>query len=656
MFRTLKAQVAQHFRTMASQPLFYVPIDRDEIWQVYLDGFDDPAVKQEHTCNCCKSFLRQYGGIVMIAHDKVVSLWDMPRVDPVYMRAISNLAAYIYARPITDIFLNAFPKCGTDTNLDRQRGVTWEHFFIELPRQCVQVDVDTKQGAARDAHHVLKRSLDELTIHATETVLALIGDNALYRGTEHAGLLQSFLSLQKAYAETAGKDLFCWTHSYGGGAITRIRNTAIGTLLIDLSEEMGLDVAVARYERVVAPTNYKRPSAAVTPKMVEQAKETLLRLELLDSLERRYANETDLDINDVLFVYKPAQIADVFGEITQESIVNPRAFSKAPAVSIADFLTQVVPTAKSLAVLLEGKHSANFVTLVTAQDPTVPLLFKWSNPFSWSYTGGITDAIKGRVKDAGGNVEGELRVSLAWHNHDDLDLHVYEPNGNHIYYPNKRVKHQSSGMLDVDMNAGRRTTRTPVENIIWTDKHRMQEGTYKVQVHNYAKRETVDVGFTVQVECAGEMWEFAYPENPHDRATHSIVDLQYARQSGALLKGSSPSKVVQHQQWGLRTAQWHQIRLLCLSPNYWGTDATGNKHYFFMLAGCVADEAPRPFYNEFLKQGLEVHRKVFEILGSKITIAHTTNQLSGLGFSETARSQVLVQAETRTRQVYNVHF
>lgn len=49
------------------------------------------------------------------------------------------------------------------------------------------------------------------------------------------------------------------------------------------------------------------------------------------------------------------------------------------------------------------------------------------NNFSWAYTGGITDSIKERVKQAGGNVDGELRISLSWFNFDDLDLHVIEP-------------------------------------------------------------------------------------------------------------------------------------------------------------------------------------------------------------------------------------
>ena len=656
MFHTLKRQVAHHFYQIASQPLFTVEINRDAIWQTYLDGFDDPVIRQEHTCNACKSFLRQWGGIITIDNLCMVSLWDGLTVEPVYAKSISNLAAYVHARPVTDIFLDAFPKCGTDKNVDRQRGVTWEHLYIELPRHLVQPNGDALRGEARDNKQVLHRSLEELTIHATETALGLISENALYRGKEHEGLLQAFLQLQHAYAATDEQDHFCWAHSLRGGALTRIRNTAIGTLLIDLSGGLALEQAVAKYERVVAPTNYKRPSAVVTPRMVEDARALLAQLELLDSLNRRYANETDLRVDNLLFVHKPSGLRDVFGEIAQEVVVNPRAYAKAEEMGIADFLAHVVPTAQSIAVLLEQRHFDNFVTLITADDDTVPLLFKWDNPFSWSYTGGITDAIKERVKDAGGTVQGELRVSLAWYNYDDLDLHVHEPDGNHIYFYNTRIQHPSSGMLDVDMNAGMGTTRTPVENIIWTNKQSMHEGIYKIIVHDFRHRETQGGGFTVQVECAGEVWEFDYAHNPKNREYQKIVECAYSRKDGLHIQEQAQSSVTQRQKWGLRTAQWHTVTKMLLSPNYWGTNASGNKHYLFMLAGCVSDESPRPFYNEFLKPELEVHRKVFETLGGKITIASTPHQVSGLGFSETKRVQVIAQVGNRTKRVLKVNF
>jgi len=643
---------------MSSQALFYTTVDREDIWHAYLEGFTDPIIRQEHTCNACKSFIRQFGGIVTLNDERKVSLWEEFDVASVYVKPLSNLAAYVQSQPVTDVFVHTERQCGIAKNVDRSRSITWNHFALTLPTQVVRTDVDVYCGEVRTNKQVLQRSLEELSVEATMAVLGLISDNVLYRGIEHKGLLQSFLALQQAYAMSTGREHFCWTHAVRGGVVTRIRNTAIGTLLVDLSEGVDLEAAVAKYERVVAPTNYKRPTALVTSAMVEQARATLERLELLDSLNRRTVTETDLDINNLLFIHKPTSRTDVLTEIVQEAIVSSRTFAKAQEIHITDFLTHVVPTAHMITVLLEPTHLDNFMTLVTAQDNTTPLLFKWDNPFSWSYTGGIADAIKERVKDAGGNVDGVLRVSLAWHNYDDLDLHVHEPDGNHIYYPRKRMRQLSSGMLDVDMNAGHGTTRTPVENIIWTDDRRMKEGTYVIKVHNFAQRETTQTGFTVQIACAGEQWEFDYVVNPRNAVYQDIITLHWTRQQGVRFHDYTTSRVIQRQRWGLRTAQFHQVHSLLVSPNHWKSNAIGNKHYFFILSGCETDEAPRPFYNEFLKPELEVHRKVFEIIGSKMPVIILPGQLSGLGFSETKRAQLIVQVQgnTRVKRVMKIIF
>ena len=64
MFNELKQKVRENFDKMAKDPhLFYVTVDRDKVWELYLSGFEDSEERQHHNCNACKSFLRQYAGI-----------------------------------------------------------------------------------------------------------------------------------------------------------------------------------------------------------------------------------------------------------------------------------------------------------------------------------------------------------------------------------------------------------------------------------------------------------------------------------------------------------------------------------------------------------------------------------------------------------------
>lgn len=657
MFNQLKVAVQANFNTMATGDLFYVAIDREKIWNTYLDAFPDDE-RQSHNCNCCKSFLRQWSGIVSISSDGARStIWDNIEVEG-YTAAVKALSNYIHSLPITDVFLNEFANCGTDKNFDSVKQVTWEHFNIVLPQRFVnRSNIDTVRGEKRTDKETLKRAIAEIPAEATETVLELIDQGSLYRGSEFQPNLKKFRNLQTSLKDAADDDFWAFSVTTPQ-TVSRIRNTSIGTLLVNLSENMDLDTAVAKFEQVVAPTNYKRPSALVTPKMVEQAKVKLDEMGLTASLDRRFANEADLSAQDILYVDKSSKITDVFGEISKDAQVNPRTFSKTEEVSINDFIEKIIPNSTSIEVLLENRHLPNMVSLLTAVNKESKSLFKWDNLFSWSYTGGITDSIKERVKAAGGNVEGVLRVSLSWFNFDDLDLHVIEPretytrSGIEIYYGSPRSS--TSGFLDVDMNAGSGRTREAVENIAWTDESKMLEGTYQVYVKSYSKREHIDQGFNIQIEYKGEMFEFS-GKTPLNGQSDLVVKFKYSKTGGIVFENNVSSTVSSKDKWGLKTNSFQKVKSIMLSPNYW-EKATGNKHFLFFLENAVNDEQPRGFFNEFLKDEFTENRKVFEVLGSKLKVEPTENQLSGVGFSETNRNNIIVKVTGKFTRTLKITF
>ncbi len=91
----------------------------------------------------------------------------------------------------------------------------------------------------------------------------------------------------------------------------------------------------------------------------------------------------------------------------------------------------------------------------------------------------LETAIDERLEREGG-ASGVVQISLAWDDYNDLDLHLFCPSGERIYFNNKRS--DCGGLLDVDMNV-RPLSNTPVENVVWTNTAPL--GTYKVGVHFY---------------------------------------------------------------------------------------------------------------------------------------------------------------------------
>jgi hypothetical protein len=92
------------------------------------------------------------------------------------------------------------------------------------------------------------------------------------------------------------------------------------------------------------------------------------------------------------------------------------------------------------------------------------------------------------------------------------------------------------------------------------------------------------------------------------------------------------------------------------SPNHWDGHGVGNKHYMFVLDGCKNPEPARGFFNEFLSNELDAHRKVLEVLGSTLRVDPTDSQLCGIGFSSTQRNSVLCRVKGSFNRVVKISF
>jgi len=669
-FIQLKIAVQKQFDKMSEIGLWRTSVDKDELWDTYLGSFRpefNPIFRERtvHDCQCCKQFIRSVGNVVSIdADNNLISIWDIDTsVD--YQAVANAMAAKVKAHAIDNIFLHYEGSVGTDHNHQQNDDgsiTTWDHFHQKLDRKYVKKNADI--GSALSIHtgnkEVFMRSMVEISLESAEIVLELIEQGSLYRGDEHKAVIEVFIDYKRRFGDVQYDvmDNYCWQMSGKLGTASRFRNTVIGTLLSDLSDGVDLEKAVKSFESKVAPTNYKRPTALITQTMIKKAQEKVISLGIEESLNRRYAISNDITVNNVLFANRAKKAeGNIFDTLSNEVSINPQKLKKVEEVSIDKFVKDILPKAEVIELLVENKHSGNLMSLIAPMNADSPNLFKWNNGFSWSYNGEVTDSIKARVAKAGGNVNGILRCSLSWFNSDDLDIHIVEPSGGqHIYYGNKGP-HRSTGVLDVDMNvniSGSDFSREAVENIVWTDKRKMQEGIYKVSVNNYTYREPIDIGFDVEIEYEGDIHSFHYDRKVNN--TVVVAEFEFSQENGIKFINSLPSTQSVRQEWNLNTQQFHKVSMMMHSPNHWDGNETGNKHWFFILDNCQSENDARGFYNEFLSNSLQEHRKVFEVLGSKMKAKYDPDQLSGLGFSSTQRNSVYCKVTGSFNRTVKINF
>lgn len=658
-FHLFSKAVEARFKKMSTAELFEV--DATDLYETYLAAFpagSNPLfrVRTEHDCSCCKNFIRNIGHVVSLFSDRVATVWDVEDLPYPYDVVAKALGDHVRQLPIKGVYRTKERRYGNETTRELRDGevIEWKHFNCTIDNHHYTGMPEKDRGDINTTAGVMRRGLEELTIEALDTTLDLINSNGLYRGDEHKAALVGFLSLKVDYDHAPDKSSFIWRKLRNSAA--RFRNTVIGSLVIDLSAGVDLEDAVRMFEKKVAPENYKRPTALITQKMVDSAIKDIDALGLTTAIERRYAVLDDVSVNDVLFVDNSVrgQMKGGLAGLLSDS-VKPQAIDVKGAedIAVADFLDRVVPQSSSIDLLLKNDHLSKFMSVTAPVHADAEPLFAWDNGFAWSYDGDVADSIKERVKRAGGNVDAALRVSLAWSNYDDLDIHAILPSGREIAYFNP------GGILDVDMNAGGPHTRTPVENLSWI-RSKLIDGTYRIHVNQFQRRETENVGFTIELANGGDVKTFSYDKAMRPGENVLVFDLMMKSglvESIQIAPGITSSSISQ-EKWGIKTETLVPVDTLITSPNHWaGEHGNGNKHWFFILKGCKNPGQARGIYNEFLRSSLTPHRKVLEVLGAKTKCPPSDNQLSGVGFSSTRHDQATVVVKGNSiNKAFNIHF
>ncbi len=673
-FAPFALSVHTRFTQLAKQgELFVVAIEKDVLWQAYLDAFPpgtNPIFRTntEHDCSCCRNFVKNISNVVAFdATGQFQTIWDDWEFLPEPYRTVSQAMAYFVAGKhlqggLTSVFRSAEPSYGAEHTKELHENGSvhrWSHFHTGriIPYFFRGKEADAARGKYRTNQQTLMRALTELTPEAVDQVLSLIDANALYRGEEKRDIVANFQRVQNQYRalpDMSQRDIFVWKNANDKAAY--FRNDVIGTLCVDLSEGVELEQAVKTFESKVAPTNYRRTTALITPRMVQEAAKTIESLDLQDSLTRRFAKLSDVSVNNVLWVDNSVKntmqdgIAGLLaGEVTR---AKPKKIdANAANTSIDVFMLDILPTAQSIELLVKNEHQGNFVALTTNDDERAAPLFIWPNRFAWSYSGNVADSIRERVKKAGGDVEAPLRFSLSWFNADDLDLHVQAPRQGHIYFGAKQ------GILDVDTNGGGPQNHIdPVENASFAARV-TADGMYHVYVHQFRKTGAANGGFDFEIFTNGASRFFSYKSNLREKEEVQIGAFRVKdgmivdwKLNPALVEGSSSQT-----KWGIATETYVPVQTVMFSPNHWDDNNIGNRHWFFFLGGCKSDETMRGFYNEFLRSDLAQHRKVFEILGDKTKCPMASEQLAGLGFSSTKPETITLRVKhASSTRVYNV--
>jgi hypothetical protein len=568
---------------------------------------------------------------------------------------------------------------------------TFHHFYTNLPKQYVLTgneSIGTYLSKKNSIHQVFVKGLS-IPLETLQVVSELMAQGSLLRADLYKYKVDEFITIKQEYDELQGstlnKDNWTWK-KFSDIPFAGFANELVGTTCLDLAEGKDINVVQKEFNFRVDPANHMKAKVAVTERQKQDAANKIVELGYEDSFKRRFATLEDAlngSINEVSHINiskKKAPASNLFANVkTVNSGTLSRhkkaEFDAIETVDIQTFIDSILPNSKSIAIFLENGFGNNLVTLTTAIDPTCKNPFKWKdNMFSWTYNGNLAGRsnLTQAVISKGGRVDGVFRFTHSWNelepNNSLMDLHVFMPGNsgpsakvcdnygdstNRVGW-NRRNDPTSGGVQDVDYTSAAPAGYIPVENITFPSMDKLKDGKYKCKIHNWNKRRSYGRG-KAEIAFNDELYEYIYPATGHkewvDVATVTLSNSQWSIEHH-LEPVASSSKTM----WGLDSNQFHKVNLISLSPNYWGENRVGNKHYFFFLDGCHSDSPMRSFHIENLNGELLAHRKVLEIYGMTDKLEPTTKQLAGLGFTDDSKETLIVKVEGSFKRTVRVKF
>ena len=682
-FVALRTAVQVRFDAMAEagHNMYQSAIQKDTVWAHYMT-IDKNAPKfrerTHHDCACCKSYIRNVGRVLFSVNGKLESIWDNLDVPQEYQEVVLLLAQANREAGIAGIYLNDEKQVGRKESYERLSDGTvhtWNHFEAILPERAFSLrgDVAARKGNVQTKEKALRRSIQELSSDAVRTVIELCEEDLILRSTQYLPMVKGLAAMQLECATVEDQNVYFWDKTVEfleKGFEPNMRGTAIGTLIVDLTEGVEIEVAVKKYEDKTNGANYMRSTPLFSKRQKEDAQELAKREGFEPSFYRRHATKSDISVTDVLFAdgtVAPFMADSAFDMLSPTKTKAPQNFDRVKEVGIEEFIEKILPNSEGLEVFLENKHESNLVSLVSAVHPDAPTILKWGNNTSWDYNGGFTDSvIKQRVAEKGGRVENvDTRISLAWAHRDDLDLHIDNSYGQHVYYGQYCHGAQSRDgfNLDVDMRGSK---FEQVENTVCPSNAKLMPNTrLPITVHNFSENGTRSgdparvEGFQIEIEILGEVHNIEYTKYVPDGATIEVGYLVVDEDRNVTLETTlaCSSSVNPKEVWNVTTCDFVPVEMVMRSPNFWeSANKGGNEHVFFMLKECKNPDPVRGFYNEYLTQEFRPHRKVFEMLGSMMKAPYADEQLSGIGFSKGQRNELVVRVKGETQRVYKVKF
>ncbi len=370
-------------------------LEGDELFELYLNSFEDEAVRQDHNCRCCKHFLRSWGSLVQVGKDGVshsLLFQDSEDIPELYRGFVQKAAALLAGRKLQGP-LTASPREKVLTiGVDKSGGFEHFHFAIKhLPlRDSLR---NQNQGDAELREDVRLFTLAQGAWKAetlTRATQLFTYDQRLARSSFRP-VVEGFVEIREYAAsikDHRARHNYLTSQIVGARkGLARINQSVVGVLLEELENFKDENFAIQRFLANTGGENYMRPTEAPTAGALARAEKIFAELDLAPALKRRSMRRDEVP----RFVWQPKATAKaeeapagVFGHLKtrDDAPTTPTASADIQAGKISVLGLYALLDAgdvEKLELMVPGGHTQVFSSLTVATNPDARPILQWDD-------------------------------------------------------------------------------------------------------------------------------------------------------------------------------------------------------------------------------------------------------------------------------------
>lgn len=376
-FEELRRKIGDRLKeSLKKGPLFRT--DTKDLFLIYL-AFLPHEHRQYHNCHCCRRFIEEYGGLVVIDEEgnATPALWSALDASDYYEESVAALARAASSAKVTGVFVSSKAEWGQNAT------GPWTHLAITPPASCVHKKpglatlADSQAEAAKlEEYGMVQRALGDFRLSTLDKAIQVLESDAVSRSEKIVGPVKWLRDLQSNPKNRRNRVWRAVATAPPG--FCHIRQSVAATLLEDIESGMAFPLVKSRFDAKMSPLRYQRPQSAPTEGNIARAEKIVAEMGIAPSLKRRFATLDEIQsIWRLKSAVKPED--GVFSHLTPKGRVADSVLILPPTpITLEKFRRDVLPRADRIRYRVPYGNGP-YAAMLTASDPDAPPIFQWDS-------------------------------------------------------------------------------------------------------------------------------------------------------------------------------------------------------------------------------------------------------------------------------------